>query len=158
MEVPMKTAGDIVAENQREVVCIGADGTVHEALTVMVEKHIGAVVVREDGEYCGIWTERDLMRNTVAEGFDPKTTRMREVMVTELESVPHDTSVYKLLDKFLGLRLRHLLVERDGKYIGLISSGDAIRAELVAKAREREGLNAMVSWDYYEDWGWEKGK
>jgi CBS domain-containing protein len=154
----MKTAGDIVSENQREVVCIGAEATVHDALTVMVEKRIGAIVVQEDGEYCGIWTERDLMRNAVTAGFDPKTTTMREVMVADLVSVPDDTSVYKLLDKFLGLHLRHLLVERDGDYIGLISSGDAIKADLVAKARELEELNAMVSWDYYEDWGWEKGK
>jgi signal-transduction protein with cAMP-binding, CBS, and nucleotidyltransferase domain len=83
---------------------------------------------------------------------------MREVMVTDLEAVPHDTAVYKLLDMFLGLRIRHLLVERDGDYIGLVSSGDAIKAELVAKARELEELNAMVSWDYYEDWGWGKKK
>lgn len=154
----MKTAGDIVRDKHCAVICVGVDATVHHALAVMVDKRIGAIVVCEGEKYVGIWTERDLMRNTLDEGFDPHATTMRQVMVTNLVSVPHDTPVIKLLDKFLGLRLRHLLVEKDGQYIGLISSGDAIKAELMAKARELEELNAMVSWDYYEDWGWQKGK
>ena len=135
----MKTAGDIVRENRRKVVCTSTEATVHEALTEMVDKKIGAIIVREGETYVGIWTERD-------------------VMVTDLKSVPADTPVIKLLDKFLGLRIRHLLVEEDGEYVGLISSGDAIKADLVAKAHELEELNAMVSWDYYEDWGWQKKK
>ena len=152
----MKTAGDIVRENRREMVCIGTEATVLEALEKMVERRIGAIVVREGAAYVGIWTERDLMRNTVSEGFDPRTTRMQEVMSADLKSVPAGTPVIKLLDTFLGLRIRHLLVEQGGEYVGLISSGDAIKADLVAKARELEELNAMVSWDYYEDWGWQK--
>jgi len=152
----MKTAFDIVQDKQGEIICVDADATVREALRVMVDNRIGAIIVREGERYAGIWTERDLLRDTLAEGFDPDRTRMREVMVTDLKSVPHDTSVYHLLDRFLGLRLRHLLVEKDGAYVGLISAGDAIRADLVAKARELEELHAMVSWDYYEDWGWQK--
>ncbi len=53
---------------------------------------------------------------------------------------------------FLGLFLRHLLIEKDGEYIGMLSIGDVLRASLLAKARQFQELNEFVSWDYYENW------
>ena len=59
-----------------------------------------------------------------------------------------------LKDKFLGLKLRHLLIEKEGKYIGLLSIGDVIKASIQEKDQELKNLNAMVSWEYYENWRW----
>jgi hypothetical protein len=61
-----------------------------------------------------------------------------------------------LSDLFLGLYHRHLLIEKDGKYIGLLSSGDVIRAGLLERDRELKKLNKLVSWHYYENWGWDR--
>ena len=113
---------------------------------------MGAILVRENEKIVGVWTERDLLRNTLDEAFDPKSTTVAEVMVTELHSAPHTDTIYNLMDKLLGLRVRHLPVEKNGDYIGLLSIGDVIRASLHEKTRELEALNAVVSWDYYEDW------
>jgi signal-transduction protein with cAMP-binding, CBS, and nucleotidyltransferase domain len=56
------------------------------------------------------------------------------------------------MDKFLGMRLRHLLIEKNGQYIGMLSSGDVMKETLREKTREYESLNFEVSWDYYENW------
>ena len=77
-------------------------------------------------------------------------------MTTGLLSAPHDNSCYELLDKFLGMRLRHLLITKDDKYIGLVSIGDVIKSCLQAKDDELRKLNKFVSWEYYENWRWGK--
>ena len=59
------------------------------------------------------------------------------------------------MDKFIGLRLRHLPVEKEGEFIGLLSVGDVLKASLHEKTEELEKLNGMVSWDYYEEWRWD---
>ena len=58
------------------------------------------------------------------------------------------------MDKFLGRRIRHLLIEENGKYIGMLSGGDVMKCVIHEKDAELKQLNSMVSWDYYEDWKW----
>ena len=152
----MLTAEDIVNEKGNDLITIGADATVHMALLTMVNSNVGAILVEKDGEIVGIWTERDLMRDTVKAGFDPAASRIGDYMIPPLISAPHKDSVFNLMDKFLGLRISHLLIERDGDYIGMLSVGDVMKATLQAKTDELKALNAMVSWDYYEDWRWQK--
>jgi hypothetical protein len=59
---------------------------------------------------------------------------------------------------FLGLFLRHLVIEKDGRQIGFISIGDVLRANLLEKDRQFREVNALVGWDYYEDWKWGRKK
>ena len=148
----MKTAEDIVNDKQRDIVSISWDQTVHQTCRKMNETRIGAIVIKKDDEYVGIWSERDLLRNICNEEFDPKTARICEYMSAPLQSAPHSTRIYKLEEMFLGLFLRHLLIEKDGEYIGMLSIGDVLRASLLAKARQFQELNEFVSWDYYENW------
>ena len=152
----MMTAEDIVNEKGNDIIAIGADATVHMALLTMINSNVGAILVEKDGEITGIWTERDLMRDTVKAGFDPATSLIGDYMISPLISAPHNDSVFNLMDKFLGLRISHLLIEKDGDYIGLLSVGDVMKATLQTKTDELKALNAMVSWDYYEDWRWQK--
>ncbi|MDP7205900.1 MAG: CBS domain-containing protein [Pirellulaceae bacterium] len=150
----MKTAEDMVRDKGGEIISVEADSTIHQALQVMVDHRVGAILIRENDQIVGIWTERDLMRNTLIEGFDPEEARIGDCMVAPIRSAPHTDTVYNLMDKFLGLRLRHLPIEKHGEYIGLLSVGDVMKASLQEKTRELEALNAVVSWEYYEDWHW----
>lgn len=152
----MKTAEDILLEKGDEIICVTEDVTIFDALKVMVENNIGAILVERGDKVVGIWTERDLMRNTLIDGFDPKASRIGDYMITKLRFASAKDSVYMLMDKFLGLRLRHLLIEKDGKYIGLLTPGDAIKVILHEKTRELRAVNAPPSWEYYEDWQWRK--
>jgi len=148
----MKTAEDIVNEKQREIVFVSGDLTVHQTCRKMIENKIGAIVIKKDDEFVGIWSERDLLRNICNEGFDPLTARVCDYMSAPLQSAPHSTRIHKLEEMFLGLFLRHLLIEKDGEYIGMLSIGDVIRASLLSKDRQFKDLNEFVSWDYYENW------
>ena len=150
----MKTAGDILKEKGSELICVDEGSTIYEALNLMVEKKIGAILINRGEKIVGIWTERDLMRNTLDNGFNPKTAKIKDYMITGLKSALAEDSVLILMDKFLGLRLRHLLIKENGKYIGMLSTGDAIKATLNEKNRELKELNSMLGWEYYENWRW----
>ncbi|UCH92502.1 MAG: CBS domain-containing protein [Candidatus Aminicenantes bacterium] len=154
----MRTAEEILKHKGIDMISVDHDTPVCEALEVMNEKRIGAILVKQNDDIVGIWTERDLMKDCLGEGFDPKKGKVRDFMSANLQTAKHDANVYELMDKFLGKRMRHLLVEKDGKYIGILSSGDVMRATLSEKDDELKRLNAMVSWDYYENWKWEKSK
>ena len=153
----MRTAEDLLRAKDGDagkMIRVAPGTKIQQALKVMVLNKIGAVLVEDAGEIVGIWTERDLMRDTLTAAFEPDWTTVGEVMSTDLVAVAWDESVYQLMDKFLGLRLRHLLVEKDGAYIGLLSIGDALKAALQEKSAELEVLHSMVSWEYHEEWRW----
>lgn len=152
----MLTAGQILENKGGKVISVDIECTVADALHKMIENKIGAILITENSEIKGIWTERDLMKNVITEGFYSKTTKIKEVMTTNLISSPYTDSLYQLMDKCLGKRLRHLLIEKDGKYIGLLSAGDITRAHLLKKSSELEELNKMANWDYYENWKFSK--
>ena len=148
----MKTAEDVLRGKGCEIISVPPDATVSDAVKLMVGNKVGAVLVKEGETYIGIWTERDLMRNTTLSDFNPSTAVISEYMETGLKSCDATETVYQLMDKFLGLRLRHLLVEREGEYIGLLSIGDVIKASLRLRTAELEQLNEAVNWEYYADW------
>lgn len=154
----MNTAETLLDEKRSEMVTVSPDRTILEALRVMIEKNIGAILIKEAEKIVGIWTERDLLRNTLLPGFDPETARIGDYMTTSLYAAPFDAPILKLQEMFLGLFVRHLLVEKEGDYIGMLSIGDVLRASLLEKDRKIRKLNQIASWEYYENWNWERKK
>ena len=146
------TAKDILQEKGGHMVTINSDATVYQALTAMTQNKVGSIVVVEEEKTIGIWTERDLMFRALEEGFAPKTARLKDNMSESLISANVEEQAIQLYDKFLGRRVRHLLIEEDGEYIGLLSVGDVMKANLQQKSEEYEELNHMVSLEYYENW------
>jgi signal-transduction protein with cAMP-binding, CBS, and nucleotidyltransferase domain len=150
----MKTAEDVIREKGRLILSVPMGTLVVDALRKMNKHKVGAILVTRNGEPAGIWTERDLMRNTLDETFDPKTTPIEKVMTATLIFAPYTDTVFNLMDKFLGLRVRHLLIEKNGEPIGMVSSGDVIKASIQEKDHELRQLNTRAGWDYYENWCW----
>ena len=152
------TAEDIIEEKGSEIISVSPETTIYDVLKLMVGRKIGAIIVKEGEKYVGIWTERDLMRNTISESFDPKTAMIGDYMTKELLFVPHDTSVYKIKDIFLGKRVRRMLVVRHDQFIGLLTVGDVIRASLQEREKEVKKLSDLVNLEYYDEWRWKKKK
>ncbi len=150
----MRTAEDILKVKGSEMIAVSPCTTVADTLRTMTEHHIGAIVVKDKDNLVGIWTERDLMRNTLAEAFDPNTDEISKYMVTGLKFASHDDSVYQLQDKFLGMRLRHLLIRKKRECIGIISSGDVMRMLLNDMEEQLDEAKTIASWEYYENWRW----
>jgi len=152
----MKSAEEILYEKGTKIISVTGQTPIDNAIRTMLENKIGAIIIEEDGDLIGIWTERDLMRNISIDKVDTGSAPIKDHMTKDIISAPHDDTVYNLMDKFLGKRLRHLLIEKNGKYLGLLSIGDVIKATLQEKTDELNDLKTMVSWDYYEDWKWSK--
>jgi signal-transduction protein with cAMP-binding, CBS, and nucleotidyltransferase domain len=153
----METAKDMLEGKGRRIVSVPVGTTLFAALETMNQHKVGAILVTRDEKIIGIWTERDLMQDVIREGFDLKNSLIEEYMTTELISAPHTDTVFNLMDKFLGLRIRHLFIEEEGDMIGLVSGGDVMKCVIHEKDAELKQLNSMVSWDYYEDWKWKPG-
>jgi signal-transduction protein with cAMP-binding, CBS, and nucleotidyltransferase domain len=150
----METAKDMLSGKISELVTVPVGTTIFKTLETMNKHRVGAILVTRNKQVVGIWTERDLMRNIIIENFDPKTALIEDYMTADLVAAPHTDTVYNLMDKFLGRRIRHLLIEENGEFIGLLSGGDVMKCVIHEKDTELRQLNSMVSWDYYENWKW----
>ena len=150
------TAEEILKDIGQKPLSVPPDTTLYEVVELMMEKDANAVLVKQGDKYVGIWTERDLMKNSILEGFDLKTATVADFMSSPIISVPHTDQLFQILDKALGYNVRHLLVEKAGEYIGLLYGRDVIRAGLTARTKELRDLNEMVDLEYYEDWKWKK--
>jgi signal-transduction protein with cAMP-binding, CBS, and nucleotidyltransferase domain len=148
----MKTAEEVLQEKSRDIISVTINTTIHDALQKMILYKIGSILVEDKGQIVGIWTERDLMHNILDAKFDMKEAYITDFMTTCLPSVPHTFTCDTIMDRFLGMRLRHLLIEKEGQYIGILSAGDVMKATLQEKAQEYKELNFEVSWEYYENW------
>jgi CBS domain-containing protein len=154
----MKTAEDILADKGNTTVAVSRDHTIADAIGLMNEHRIGAMLVEEGGEMIGIWTERDFLRSSSDPDFDPRQAKIGDHMTSPLHFAPHDASVTRLEEMFLGLYLRHLPVTKNGTFIGMVSIGDVLRANLLVKDQQIKELNSIASWQYYENWGWDRTK
>ncbi|MCB1649999.1 MAG: CBS domain-containing protein [Pseudomonadales bacterium] len=147
-----RTARDILKEKGGHMVTVSTEATVYQAVKIMTQNRVGSVVIVDEGKIAGIWTERDLMYRVLAENFDSKTELISNSMTRQLISANIDEQAIQLYDKFLGRRIRHLLIEEHGEYVGILSVGDVMRANLQQSTEEYRELNEMVSLEYYENW------
>jgi signal-transduction protein with cAMP-binding, CBS, and nucleotidyltransferase domain len=155
----MHTAEDILKDKKKQdMVCVPHNQSVYKTLEKMVSRRIGAILVKKGNDIVGIWTERDFMRNTLTQGFDPHKDRIDKFMTAPVHSADHTATLSDLMDMFLGLFVRHMLIKKDGTPIGMISIGDVVRANLLEKDQTIRELNSMASWQYYENWGWNREK
>ena len=111
-----------------ELVTVEASATVAEAVAVMTQRRVGAVVIKnEDGLADGIFTERDVLVRVVHAGRDAKTTPISMVMTRDVRFVTPGTTVEAALSLMHVNRHRHLLVIDGPRLYGLISMGDLVR-------------------------------
>ncbi len=147
-----RTARDILQEKGGQLVTISSEATVCQAVKIMTQNHVGSIVVVDEGRIVGIWTERDLTYRVVDNAFNPKTEQIGQSMTRALISANVNDQAFQLYDKFLGRRIRHLLIEDHGEYVGILSAGDVMRANLQQRTEEYKDLNEMVSLEYYQNW------
>lgn len=111
-----------------EVYAVPPDATVFDALRLMAEKNIGAVLVMADAELIGILSERDYARKMVLHGKNSRETFVREIMTDEVVSVSPGWSCSECMALMTERHVRHLPVLDDGRLVGIISIGDVVRA------------------------------
>ena len=100
---------------------------VYRAIEVMCEKNIGGLLIVEDGNLVGIFTERDYARKLILKGKSSKDTPIRDLMTANLVTVSPDTTIDDCMRVMVGRKIRHLPVLDEGQLVGLISIGDVVR-------------------------------
>ena len=119
------------------------DVSVRETARIMAESHIGAIAVRKGGAIVGIVSERDLVKLVAAEGRDPATTPVAEVMNTDIVKVLDSTSVESAATAMRTHRVRHaVIVDRADNYLALLSERHLlydVMTELEAKVGDLTG-------------------
>jgi len=125
----VETIRSILKSKGGEVVSVSAESIVVEALTLMAERNIGAVLVQDvRGETVGIFSERDFARKIIVKGRSCDTTRVKEIMTTGLTFTDPDASLETCMNLMTINRFRHLPIKEKGSIIGIISIGDVVKA------------------------------
>jgi CBS domain-containing protein len=107
---------------------VSPDDTIFDALRLMADKNIGAVLVMSGETIEGILSERDYARKVVLLGKTSKTTPVREIMTTDVIFVDSGWTADQCMALMTDKRIRHLPVVENGKLAGIISIGDVVRA------------------------------
>jgi len=135
---------DLLRAKGRTVHTIGKTATVFEAISKMVAKNVGALVVLDEGTPCGLITERDYLRRIAVEGRSSKTTFVTEIMSPNLVYVDPDTGVDECMSLMTHRRIRHLPVLESGHLVGIISIGDAVKSMARESATQVDELIGYV--------------
>jgi CBS domain-containing protein len=128
MEARMTTVRDLLKVKGSTVWSIAPDATVLEALMLMSDRNIGAIVVLAGEEMIGIFSERDYARKVELEGRTARTTTVREIMTRRVVTVHPEQTVEDCMALMTEHRLRHLPVMQHERLLGLISIGDVVKA------------------------------
>jgi len=126
----MATAEDILMSKGPDVIVATPSTTVHEAVVMMCEANVGAIVIKNQDEVCGIFTERDLLRRVVVPGRAPERTELHEVMTAPVRCVSLNTDIRECAEIFTREHVRHVAIIENTALLGMISLRDVLAWEL----------------------------
>ena len=115
---------DLLKSKGRDVYSITPDATVYDALKLMAEKEVGALIVLDGEKMVGIFSERDYARKVILSGKSSEETLVREIMSSDVKYVDPDEKVKNCLSIMTKKHFRHLPVLEQDKVIGVLSIGD----------------------------------
>lgn len=147
----MKTAKEILKNKKKEVWSITPKNTVFEALKIMGEKEVGALMVLDEkGKVHGIISERDYARKVILKGKTSRETKVSDIMtpMDKMFTVKPDTTVEDCMVLITAKRIRHVPVFEDDKFIGLISIGDVVKSIISEKDMLIEHLSNYIAGKY----------
>jgi len=140
----MKTVQQLLESKRQGVAAVAPNTTVLEALRLMAEKEIGAVLVLEGESLAGIFSERDYARKVVLQGKASKDTPVREIMTEKVVCVRPEQTIEDCMGLMTDKRIRHLPVLQSKRVIGVVSIGDIVKEMLVEKEFVIQQLESYI--------------
>jgi CBS domain-containing protein len=141
----MRTVRQLLEAKTPEIYAIAPEAPVIEAIRLMAEKRIGAVLVMEGSRLVGILSERDYARKIVLQGRSSSDTPVRTIMTADVVTVrPEDTADH-CMQVVTEQRIRHLPVMRGGEVIGVVSIGDLVKAVIEDQQVELDQLQRYIA-------------
>ncbi len=148
----MRTVHDILLRKvNKEIWSISPKATVFDALALMGQKEIGALVVKDEaGKVVGIISERDYARKVILKGKASKETAVEEIMTpsTEMYTVRPENTVQECMVLITGKKVRHLPVFKDNQFVGVVSIGDVVKSIIAEQETLIEQLSNYIAGKY----------
>ena len=144
----MKPVFHLLNDKGQDVWSLAPDATVYEAIELISQKGVGALVVMEGERLVGIISERDYTRKVILKGKSSKKTRVREVMSLQVVCARPEHTVEEAMAIMTHRRIRHLPVVTDERVVGMISIGDAVRGVIEEREFHIEQLTNYITGCY----------
>jgi len=123
----MKTIKRLLEAKGYNIWSITPDASVYEAIKLMSDKNVGALLVLESGKLIGVISERDCTRRVILKERAPKDTKVREIMTSDVIYILPDQTVEDCMALMTAKRVRHLPVLADDQLMGIVSIGDLVK-------------------------------
>jgi len=146
----MKTVSDLLANKSKDIWSVGPRATVYEALALMGEKEIGALMVMNEGKVVGIISERDYARKVALKGKTARETTAEEIMtqIDEVYGVGPETTIEDCMVIITRKKIRHLPVFDHNKIVGVVSIGDVLNSVIAEQGSLIEHLSNYIAGKY----------
>lgn len=141
----MKLVQHLLDNKGTNVISIAGDASVFDAIKLMAERAVGSLLIMNGDRLRGIVTERDYARKVILKGRSSESTRVEEIMSTDVITASPRESVNDCMETMTEQRIRHLPVVEDGRVVGLISIGDLVQAIIEDQQAEIEHLEQYIS-------------
>lgn len=141
----MRTVKQLLDEKGHDVVSVSPDASVIDAIRLMAERGIGALLVMEGARLTGVISERDYARKVILRGRSSADTLVRDIMSSEVYTVTPDDSVNVCMQLMTERRIRHLPVMKGGDVAGVLSIGDLVKAVIADQQEEISHLQQYIA-------------
>jgi len=139
----MQTAAQLI-KNKGSIYSVDPDAPVLDAIKLMAEHSVGALLVMRDQQLLGVVSERDYARKVILLGRASAATPVKDIMSTPVISVSLDDAVPKCMQLMTERRVRHLPVIDAGRVIGMVSIGDLVKAVIAEQRQQIEQLESYI--------------
>jgi len=144
----MASISEILEHKGGMVLSVNVKETVYDAISLMAQVNVGAVLVQNGDIISGIFTERDYLQKIALKSLSSQKTLVGDVMTSPVISADPDDSIQKCMETMTSCHCRHLPVVENGKLLGIVSIGDLVKRLLDEKASEVEQLSQYITGSY----------
>lgn len=141
----MKLVKHILDTKGNEIWHITPDASVLDAIKMMAEKRIGALLVMQDNKLVGIVSERDYARKVILRGKSSRETPVQDIMTSDVHHIKPEQTVEDCMELMTDKRIRHLPIVDGGKVVGVLSIGDLVKAIIAEQQYTIEQLESYIA-------------
>ncbi len=139
------SVAQILREKGSDIISVEETASISEALVVLKEHRIGAVLVMREGDVCGVLSERDVVRALPDKGAALLDEPVNVLMTRDVVYCSSSDSLESIMARMTGNRIRHLPVQDDGKLTGIITIGDVVKHRIAETEHEAEALRSYIT-------------